>query len=38
MSYNVAGGLKVSLGGELGGLGSEDFTTWSVRSRVALPF
>jgi len=38
LSYNVAGGAKVSVGGELGGLGSQNFTTWSVRGRASVPF
>jgi len=33
-----AGGPKLSLGGELGGLGSNQFTTWSVRGRASAPF
>jgi uncharacterized repeat protein (TIGR01451 family) len=38
LSYNVAGGAKVSVGGEFGGLGSQNFTTWSVRGRASVPF
>jgi uncharacterized repeat protein (TIGR01451 family) len=38
VSYNVAGGAKVLVGGEVGGLGSQNFTTWSVRGRASLPF
>ena len=38
ISFNVAGGAKVSVGGEVGGLGSQNFTTWSVRGRASLPF
>jgi outer membrane autotransporter protein len=33
-----ASGPKLSLGGELGGLGSNQFTTWSVRGRASAPF
>jgi hypothetical protein len=33
-----AGGPMLSLGGELGGLGSDQFTTWSVRGRASVPF
>ena len=33
-----AGGPKLSLGGELGGLGSNQFTNWSVRGRASVPF
>jgi hypothetical protein len=35
---NVAGGAKVMVGGEVGGLGSQNFTTWSVRGRASVPF
>jgi hypothetical protein len=38
LSYNVVGGAKVSVGGEVGGLGSQNFTTWSVRGRASVPF
>jgi uncharacterized repeat protein (TIGR01451 family) len=38
ISYNVAGGAKVLVGGEVGGLGSQNFTTWSVRGRASVPF
>jgi hypothetical protein len=31
-------GPRVSLGGELGGIGSGNFNVWSVRGRIALPF
>jgi hypothetical protein len=31
-------GARVSLGGELGGIGSGNFNMWSVRGRLALPF
>jgi outer membrane autotransporter protein len=34
----IAGGPKLSVGGEVGGLGSNQFTTWSVRGRAAVPF
>jgi hypothetical protein len=34
----IAGGPKVSIGGKVGGLGSNQFTTWSVRGRAAVPF
>jgi hypothetical protein len=34
-----AGGAKVLVGGEVGGLGSQSVTTWSVkRGRASLPF
>jgi predicted transcriptional regulator len=38
VSYNVAGGTKILVGGEVGGLGSQNFTTWSVRGRASVPF
>jgi hypothetical protein len=38
VSYNVAGGAKILVGGEVGGLGSQNFTTWSVRGRASVPF
>ena len=37
INYNTTGGAKLTIGGELGGLGN-DFTTWSVRGRASLPF
>jgi hypothetical protein len=37
-SYNVAGGARILVGGEFGGLGSQNFTTWSVRGRASVPF
>jgi hypothetical protein len=37
VAYNINGGPKLSLDGELGGLGN-DFLTWSVRGRASLPF
>jgi hypothetical protein len=36
-AYTVNGGAKVTIGGELGGLGN-DFVVWSVRRRAAVPF
>jgi Bacterial Ig-like domain (group 3)/Autotransporter beta-domain/Domain of unknown function DUF11 len=38
LSYNVVDGPKVSVGGELGGLGSQSFTVWTVRARAGIPF
>jgi outer membrane autotransporter protein len=38
VSYNVAGGARILVGGEVGGLGSQTFTTWSVRGRASVPF
>ena len=37
LDFGVTGGAKVSVGGELGGLGS-NFTTWSARGRASIPF
>ena len=37
INYNVTGGARFTLGGELGGIGN-DFTTWTVRGRASLPF
>jgi hypothetical protein len=37
LDFGVAGGAKVSVGGELGGLGN-NFTTWSARGRASIPF
>ena len=37
LNFNVAGGAKISVGGELGGLGN-DFLTWSARGRASVPF
>ena len=31
LNYNVVGGAKVLVGGEVGGLGSQNFTVWSLR-------
>jgi len=38
IAATFAGGPRLSLGGELGGLGSNQFTTWSVRGRASVPF
>ena len=38
LAVDIAGGPKLSVGGEVGGLGSNQFTTWSVRGRAAVPF
>jgi len=32
------GGVQLSVDGEIGGLGSGNFSVWSVRSRAAIPF
>ena len=37
LAYNINGGPKLSVGGELGGLGN-DFLTWSARGRLSWPF
>jgi hypothetical protein len=38
ISYDIPGGAKFMLGGEFGGLGSQTFTTWTMRGRVSVPF
>jgi hypothetical protein len=38
LSYNVVDGPKLSVGGELGGLGSQSFTVWTFRARAGIPF
>jgi hypothetical protein len=37
LAYNINNGPKLSVGGELGGIGN-DFLTWSARGRVSWPF
>jgi uncharacterized repeat protein (TIGR01451 family) len=37
LNFDVAGGIRGSVGGELGGLGN-DFLVWSVRGRASIPF
>jgi uncharacterized repeat protein (TIGR01451 family) len=37
VGYNTAGGTRMSVGADLGGIGN-DFLTWTVRGRVAVPF
>jgi outer membrane autotransporter protein len=37
LTYDFAG-AQLSLGGELGGIGSQNFTTWAVRGRASVPF
>jgi hypothetical protein len=37
LAVAITGGPKLSLGGELGGLGN-DFKVWTVRGRAAVPF
>jgi hypothetical protein len=37
-SLNFAGGARMSLGSELGGLGSQNFTTWTFLGRGGVPF
>jgi uncharacterized repeat protein (TIGR01451 family) len=34
----ATGGGRFSIGGEVGGLGSDQFITWSVRARASVPF
>jgi hypothetical protein len=38
LSFNMAGGVKAQVGGEVGGLGSQNFATWTVRGRISVPF
>ena len=38
VSYEVIGGAKILIGGEVGGLGSQNFVTWSMRGRASVPF
>jgi hypothetical protein len=38
VSVGFVGGAKLSVGGEVGGLGSGEFTVWSVRGRASVPF
>jgi len=37
-SATIAGGARLSIGGEVGGLASDQFTNWSVRGRASVPF
>jgi hypothetical protein len=34
----ATGGVRYSIGGEVGGLGSDQFIIWSVRARLSVPF
>jgi hypothetical protein len=38
VTYTAADGARILVGGEIGGLGSQNFTTWSVRGRASVPF
>ena len=38
VAVKTENGAQFSVGGELGGLGSNQFTTWTVRGRASLPF
>nr|WP_249160200.1 Ig-like domain repeat protein [Bradyrhizobium manausense] len=38
LGVTMAHGARVSVGGEVGGLGSDQFTMWSVRGRASVPF
>jgi hypothetical protein len=38
LAVKLGGGAQFSAGGELGGLGSNQFTVWSVRGRASFPF
>jgi outer membrane autotransporter protein len=38
VGLTTARGAKISIGGELGGIGSDQFTVWSARGRASVPF
>ena len=38
LAYTVSGGPNLSLGAELGGIGSQHFTTWTLRARFSTAF
>ena len=38
LAVRTGGGSVFSVGGELGGLGSNQFTTWTLRGRASVPF
>ena len=38
ITATIANGPTLSVGGEVAGLGSGNFTVWSIRGRAALPF
>jgi hypothetical protein len=38
LAITFGSGSQLSVGGEVGGLGSNQFTTWSVRGRGSIPF
>jgi hypothetical protein len=38
LAARLAGGTNLSIGVEVGGLGRDQFTTWTARGRVAVPF
>jgi hypothetical protein len=38
IAVSTAAGPKLSVGGELGGLGSNQLTIWSARGQAAVPF
>jgi hypothetical protein len=38
VGVRFSSGPQFSIGGEVGGLGSNQFTTWTVRGRAAVPF
>jgi hypothetical protein len=38
VGYTGVSSARASIGGEVGGLGSQTFTVWSVRGRFSLPF
>jgi hypothetical protein len=38
LAFAQAGGVRFSIGGELGGIGSGDYTMWSVRATASVQF
>jgi hypothetical protein len=38
VGLRIPGGAQFTVGGEVGGLGSSQFTTWSARGRASVPF
>jgi hypothetical protein len=38
VALTTLSGAQFAVGGEIGGVGSDNFTTWTVRARAAVPF
>jgi outer membrane autotransporter protein len=38
LAVSMGSGTKLSIGGEVGGLGSSQFINWSLRGRASIPF